>query len=79
MEKVEETDGWVAEARFPQEGLQVLHPNNLTPDYKNPEMLRRYITERGKILPARIMVAVQAPESSYQRNQEGPRACVPSV
>ena len=23
-------------------------------DYKNPEMLRRYITERGKILPARI-------------------------
>ncbi len=27
---------------------------NLTPDYKNPEMLRRYITERGKILPARI-------------------------
>lgn len=27
---------------------------NLTPDYKNPELLRRYITERGKILPARI-------------------------
>ncbi|HAF86039.1 MAG TPA: 30S ribosomal protein S18 [Sphaerochaeta sp.] len=27
---------------------------NLIPDYKNPEMLRRYITERGKILPARI-------------------------
>ena len=27
---------------------------NLTPDYKNPDMLRRYITERGKILPARI-------------------------
>ena len=27
---------------------------NLTPDYKNSEMLRRYITERGKILPARI-------------------------
>lgn len=27
---------------------------DLTPDYKNPEMLRRYITERGKILPARI-------------------------
>jgi small subunit ribosomal protein S18 len=24
------------------------------PDYKNPDMLRRYITERGKILPARI-------------------------
>ena len=23
-------------------------------DYKNPDMLRRYITERGKILPARI-------------------------
>lgn len=23
-------------------------------DYKNPEMLRRYITERGKILPGRI-------------------------
>ncbi len=27
---------------------------NLTPDYKNPELLRRYVTERGKILPARI-------------------------
>ncbi len=24
------------------------------PDYKNPEQLRRCITERGKILPARI-------------------------
>jgi small subunit ribosomal protein S18 len=24
------------------------------PDYKNPELLRRYTTERGKILPARI-------------------------
>ncbi|MCF0238623.1 MAG: 30S ribosomal protein S18 [Sphaerochaetaceae bacterium] len=24
------------------------------PDYKNPDMLRRCITERGKILPARI-------------------------
>ena len=24
------------------------------PDYKNPEILRRYTTERGKILPARI-------------------------
>ncbi|NLK14575.1 MAG: 30S ribosomal protein S18 [Spirochaetales bacterium] len=24
------------------------------PDYKNPEQLRRYVTERGKILPARI-------------------------
>ncbi len=23
-------------------------------DYKNPESLKRYITERGKILPARI-------------------------
>lgn len=23
-------------------------------DYKNPEALKRYITERGKILPARI-------------------------
>ncbi|MCH3916494.1 MAG: 30S ribosomal protein S18 [Spirochaetia bacterium] len=24
------------------------------PDYKNPDQLRRYTTERGKILPARI-------------------------
>ena len=27
---------------------------NLTADYKNPDMLRRYVTERGKILPSRI-------------------------
>ncbi|MBP5757521.1 MAG: 30S ribosomal protein S18 [Spirochaetales bacterium] len=26
----------------------------IEPDYKNPEMLRRCTTERGKILPARI-------------------------
>lgn len=25
-----------------------------TPDYKNPEQLKRYTTEKGKILPARI-------------------------
>jgi len=28
--------------------------NHTEPDYKNPEGLKRYITERGKILPARI-------------------------
>lgn len=27
---------------------------NVVADYKNPEMLKRYITERGKILPSRI-------------------------
>lgn len=27
---------------------------NVTPDYKNPDLLRRFITERGKILPRRI-------------------------
>jgi small subunit ribosomal protein S18 len=27
---------------------------NLVADYKNPDLLRRYITERGKILPSRI-------------------------
>lgn len=27
---------------------------NAVADYKNPELLRRYITERGKILPSRI-------------------------
>ena len=26
----------------------------IEPDYKNPDMLRRCTTERGKILPARI-------------------------
>jgi small subunit ribosomal protein S18 len=26
----------------------------LVADYKNPDLLRRYITERGKILPSRI-------------------------
>ncbi len=28
--------------------------NKNAPDYKNPDQLKRYITERGKILPARI-------------------------
>ena len=28
--------------------------NNSAPDYKNPDQLKRYTTERGKILPARI-------------------------
>jgi small subunit ribosomal protein S18 len=28
--------------------------NNTAPDYKNPDQLKRYTTERGKILPARI-------------------------
>ncbi len=27
---------------------------NLTVDYKNPDSLRRFVTERGKILPRRI-------------------------
>lgn len=27
---------------------------NLVADYKNPDLLRRYVTERGKILPSRI-------------------------
>lgn len=27
---------------------------NITADYKNPELLRRFITDRGKILPRRI-------------------------
>ncbi|NLO60266.1 MAG: 30S ribosomal protein S18 [Spirochaetales bacterium] len=26
----------------------------LVADYKNPDLLRRYVTERGKILPSRI-------------------------
>ncbi len=28
--------------------------NSTAPDYKNPDQLKRYTTERGKILPARI-------------------------
>lgn len=27
---------------------------NITADYKNPDQLKRYVTERGKILPRRI-------------------------
>ncbi len=27
---------------------------NILPDYKNPDALRRFVTERGKILPRRI-------------------------
>lgn len=28
--------------------------NNVEPDYKDVEVLRRYITERGKIVPRRL-------------------------
>ena len=27
---------------------------NILPDYKNPDALRRFVTDRGKILPRRI-------------------------
>lgn len=33
---------------------------NIAIDYKNPEMLKRFITDRGKIIPRRISGATQA-------------------
>jgi small subunit ribosomal protein S18 len=33
---------------------------NLVIDYKNPELLKRFITDRGKIIPRRISGATQA-------------------
>ncbi len=39
---------------FKKKVCKFCQPGAPAADYKNPDMLRRYITERGKILPARI-------------------------
>ena len=39
---------------FKKKVCKFCQPGAPKADYKNPDMLRRYITERGKILPARI-------------------------
>ena len=38
---------------------RTLDPNSII-DYKNPEALKRFITDRGKIIPRRISGATQA-------------------
>ena len=44
-------------------------------DYKDTNKLKRYISERGKILPRRIRKLCKAPESSYSSNQESTSSC----
>ena len=39
---------------FKKKVCKFCQPGAQKADYKNPDMLRRYIIERGKILPARI-------------------------
>ena len=39
-------------------------------DYKDTNKLKRYISERGKILPPYHRKLCKAPESSYSSNQE---------
>jgi small subunit ribosomal protein S18 len=40
--------------RFKRKGCKFCQNKNLVIDYKNVEILERFITERGKILPRRI-------------------------
>ena len=39
---------------FFRKKVDKIKANNLKIDYKHPEVLRRFITEKGKILPRRI-------------------------
>ena len=39
---------------FFRKKVDKIRTQNLTIDYKRPEVLRRFITEKGKILPRRI-------------------------
>lgn len=32
----------------------IVHDKNLVLDYKNPQLLKNFLTDRGKIVPARI-------------------------
>jgi len=38
-------------------------------DYKDVELLKRFISERGKILPRRDWYFSEIPTSTYNRNQ----------
>ena len=39
---------------FFKKKVDKIKTQNLTVDYKHPEILRRFVTEKGKILPRRI-------------------------
>ncbi len=39
---------------FFKKKIDKIKAQNLTIDYKHPEVLRRFVTEKGKILPRRI-------------------------
>ncbi|AHC14717.1 30S ribosomal protein S18 [Salinispira pacifica] len=39
---------------FFKKKVDKIKTQNLTVDYKHPEVLRRFVTEKGKILPRRI-------------------------
>ena len=58
---------------FKKKVCKFCQPGAQKADYKNPDMLRRYITERGKILPARITGTCakhQTVRSFQQESQE---------
>ncbi len=40
--------------KFFRRKVDKIKAQNLTIDYKHPEILRRFVTEKGKILPRRI-------------------------
>lgn len=49
-------------------------------DYKDIAMLRRFISERGKILPRRVTRNMRETSAQDQsRNQEGKSYCIASV
>ncbi len=41
-------------SKFKKKSCRFCHDKDFTVDYKNPKMLERFITDRGKILPRRV-------------------------
>ena len=52
---------------------------NGTIDYKDTNKLKRYVSERGKILPRRITGNCAKHQSSYSSNQESTSHCSDAI